>query len=71
VQRILKGRTAGRPRVKVPDKSQALVPVRVAERAAQGAVMGLQQVVLLSPSGWRVEGLSVESAAKLMGRLGC
>jgi transposase len=34
-------------------------------------VTGQQQVVLVSPSGWRVEGLSVESAAQLLGRLGC
>jgi len=66
-----KGRTAGRVREKPPEKSQALVPVRVAERAAQSAVTGSQQVVLVSPSGWRVEGLSVESAAQLLGSLGC
>jgi transposase len=65
-----KGRTPGRPRVKPPEKSQALVPVRVAERAAQGAATELQPVVV-SPSGWRIEGLSVESAAQLLGRLGC
>jgi len=47
-----KGRTPGRPRVKPLERSQALVPVRVAERAAQTAVTGLQQVVLVSPSGW-------------------
>jgi len=66
-----KGRTAGRSRVKRTEKSQVLVPVRVAERAAQGTVPGPQQVVLVSPGGWRVEGLSVESAAQLLGRLAC
>ena len=66
-----KGRTAGQGRSKPTDKSAALVPVRVAEPAARAAVVGPQQVVLVSPSGWRVEGLSVESAAQLLGRLAC
>lgn len=66
-----KGRTAGRAREKPPEKSQALIPVRVAERAAQGAMTRPQPVVLVSPSGWRIEGLSEESAAQLLGRLGC
>ena len=66
-----KGRTEGRGRRKLPEKSAALVPVRVGERAASGEVARLQQVVLVSPGGWRVEGLSVESAAQLLGRLAC
>jgi transposase-like protein len=66
-----KGRTPGRSRMKPTEKSAVLVPVRVGERAAEAAVAGLQQVVLVSPSGWRVEGLSVESAAQLLGRLVC
>jgi transposase len=67
-----KGRTARSSRRKKPtEKSAALVPVRVGEPAARAAVAGPQQVVLVSPSGWRVEGLSVESAAQLLGRLGC
>jgi transposase len=66
-----KGRTPGRARMKPTEKSAVLVPVRVGERAAEAAVAGLQQVVLVSPSGWRVEGLSVESAAQLLGRLEC
>ena len=57
--------------MKPTEKSAVLVPVRVGERAAEVAVAGLQQVVLVSPSGWRVEGLSVESAAQLLGRLVC
>nr|ASA76628.1 transposase [Pyxidicoccus sp. MCy9557] len=66
-----KGRPAGRPRPKPAEKSAALVPVHVGERPAQAAGAGLQQVALVSPSGWRVEGLSVEAAAQLLGRLGC
>lgn len=66
-----KGRTEGRGQRKLPEKSAALVPVRVDERAASPEVAGLQQVVLVSPGGWRVEGLSVESAAQLLGRLEC
>jgi transposase len=66
-----KGRAAGRRQQKPPEKRAALVPVRVGERAAESAATGLQQVVLVSPSGWRVEGLSVESAAQLLGRLEC
>ncbi len=52
-----KGRAAGRRQQKPTEKSAALVPVRVGERPAKAAVAGLQQVVLMSPSGWRVEGL--------------
>jgi transposase len=66
-----KGRAAGRRQLNPTEKSATLVPMRVGERPAEGAVAGLQQVVLVSPSGWRVEGLSVESAAQLLGRLVC
>jgi transposase len=41
-----KGRTAGRPRVKPAQKSATLVPVRVEQRPAQGAVAGLPAVVV-------------------------
>ena len=66
-----KGRPAGHRRSKPTEKGAALVPVRVSERPAAATGAGLQQVALVSPSGWRVEGLSVESAAQLLGRLGC
>jgi len=66
-----KGRTAGGPRPKPVEKSAALVPVRVSQRPAAAAGAAVQQVVLVSPGGWRVEGLSVESAAQLLGTLGC
>lgn len=67
-----KGRTAGSTkRKKSTERSGVLVPVRVGERTAEAAVAGAQQVVVVSPSGWRVEGLSVESAAQLLGRLAC
>jgi transposase len=66
-----KGRTAGNSRRKATEKSGMLVPVRVGERPAKAAVAREQQVVVVSPSGWRVEGLSVESAAQLLGKLAC
>ena len=66
-----KGRAAGHREQKPAKKSAALVAVHVGERAAQAAVASLQKVVLVSPSGWRVEGLSVEAVAQLLGRLGC
>ena len=66
-----KGRPAGQRRPKPAEQGAALVPVRVGERRAQAEGAGVQQVALVSPGGWRVEGLSVESAAQLLGRLGC
>ncbi|GMU05419.1 transposase [Corallococcus caeni] len=60
----------GRPRPKPIEKSAALVPVRVSQRPAAAAGAAVQ-VVLVSPGGWRVEGLGVESAAQLLGKLGC
>jgi transposase len=56
-----KGRPAGSTkRKKRTERSGVLLPVRVGERPAEAAVAGAQQVVV-SPSGWRVEGLSVDS----------
>ena len=68
-----KGKPAGRPRAMAAQKNGALVPVRVGEgRAAAGAGLeGLQQVALVSPGGWRVEGLTLEAAAELLRRVGC
>ncbi|NPC53550.1 hypothetical protein HPP05_30150 [Corallococcus exiguus] len=68
-----KGRPAGHPREKGDRQSAALVPVRVtARKAVTDAVRtGMQPVVLVSPGGWRVEGLSLEAAAQLLGRLEC
>ena len=68
-----KGRTAGSTqRKKRTETSAVLVPVRVGERPAEAAVAGAQQVVVVvSPSGWRVEGLSVEAAAVLLRKLTC
>ncbi|MDY7228264.1 transposase [Hyalangium rubrum] len=66
-----KGRPAGHRRPKSTEQGAALVPVRVGERRAQAQVAGVQAMALVSPGGWRVEGLSVESAAQLLGRLGC
>ena len=61
----------GRSRPEPVEKSAALVPVRVSARPAAASGTGVRQVALVSPSGWRVEGLSVESAAQLLGKLGC
>ena len=47
------------------------MPVRVSQRPAAAEGTAVQQVVLVSPGGWRVEGLSLESAAQLLGTLGC
>ena len=66
-----KGRPAGHRRPKPAEQGAALVPVRVSQQPAEAAVAGLQQVALVSPGGWRVEGLSVETAAQLLGTLGC
>jgi len=67
-----KGRPAGSTkRKKGTERSAELLPVRVGERPAEGVVAGQSPVVVVSPSGWRVEGLSVESAAQLLGRLAC
>lgn len=65
-----KGRPTERSRPKPAAKSGALVPVRVRERPVGEAEVG-PRVVLVSPGGWRVEGLSVEAAAQLLGRLEC
>ncbi|SEU39003.1 transposase [Stigmatella erecta] len=66
-----KGRPAGHRRAKPAEKSAALVPVRVSQRPTEAAVAGLQQVALVAPGGWRVEGLTLEGAAQLLGKLGC
>lgn len=66
-----KGRPAGGARPKPAGKSAALVPVRVSERPGQAGGVGPQQVALVSPGGWRVEGLSVEAAVQLLGRVAC
>jgi transposase len=66
-----KGRPAGHRRPKPAEKGAALVPVRVSGRPAAAEVGGVQPVALVSPSGWRVEGLSMEAAWQLLGKLGC
>lgn len=66
-----KGRPAGHRRPKPTEKSAGLVPVRVSEHPARAEVAGVQQVALVSPGGWRVEGLTLEAAAQLLGRMGC
>ena len=66
-----KGRASGHRRPKPTEQGATLVPVRLSERRAQAEVAEVQAVALVSPGGWRVEGLSVESAAHLLGRLGC
>jgi len=66
-----KGPPSGHRRPKPAETSAALVPVRVSQRPAEAAVAGLQPVTLVSPGGWRVEGLTLEAAAQLLGRLAC
>ncbi|MFP2906326.1 hypothetical protein ACLESD_14930 [Pyxidicoccus sp. 3LFB2] len=66
-----KGRPAGHRLPKPVEKGAALVPVHISEGPVAVAGAGLQQVALVSPGGWRVEGLSAEAAAQLLGGLGC
>ena len=49
--------------VDVPDKALALVPIETASFAASGAV------VLVAPSGHRVEGLTLDQVAALLREL--
>jgi DNA-binding transcriptional regulator YdaS (Cro superfamily) len=69
-----KGQPVAHRRANAPAEKPALVPVVVPgpkKRAAavERAVPG--GLVLVSPGGWRVEGLSAEAAAELLGRLRC
>jgi transposase-like protein len=67
-----KGRTAGSTRRKKPtEKRGVLVPVRVGERPAEAAVARAGPVTVVTPGGFRVEGLSVEAAAQLLRKLTC
>ena len=66
-----KGRSAGHRHPKAAEKGAALVPVRVGGRPAAAQVARVHPVALVSPSGWRVEGLSVESAGQLLEKLAC
>lgn len=66
-----KGRPAGHRRPKAAGEGAALVPVHLSERPARAEVAAAPQVALVSPSGWRVEGLTLEATAQLLGRLGC
>ncbi len=67
-----KGRTAGSTQRKKRTKTSAvLVPVRVGERPAEGAVAPAGPVTVVTPGGFRVEGLSVEAAAVLLRKLTC
>ncbi len=68
-----KGQPAAHRRAHAPAQKQALVPVVVAApkkpgRAAEGQAGSL---TVIAPSGFRVEGLSLEAAAQLLRRLGC
>lgn len=66
-----KGKPAGSPRAKAEQQSTALVAVRVGEAKAAAGLEGLQRLALVSPGGWRVEGLTLQEAAELLGRVGC
>jgi len=69
-----KGQPAAHRRAHEPADRPPLVPVvvpgpkKTAASAARAVPGGL---VLVSPGGWRVEGLSAEAAAELLGRLRC
>lgn len=49
----------------------ALVPVVVQEPKAAVPLPVDKTVAVVSPQGWRVEGLRVEEAAQLLKRLAC
>lgn len=69
-----KGQPAAHRRAHAPADRPALVPVVVPvpkKTAASGARAVPGGLVLVSPGGWRVEGLSAEAAAELLGRLRC
>ena len=69
-----KGQPAAHRRGQSVGQRPALVPVVVAEPKKTGA-SGVRAVpgglVLVSPGGWRVEGLSAAAVAELLGRLRC
>ncbi|MFP2929292.1 hypothetical protein ACLESO_29640 [Pyxidicoccus sp. 3LG] len=69
-----KGQPAAHRRAQGPAQRPSLVPVVVAEpkkTGASAARVAPGGLVLVSPGGWRVEGLSAEAAAELLGRMRC
>jgi transposase len=68
-----KGQPAAHRRANGPADRPALVPVVVPgpKKTAAAAARAAPGLVLVSPGGWRVEGLSAEAAAELLGRLRC
>jgi transposase-like protein len=68
-----KGRAAGTQARKRAQQQARLVPVEVSEPkgAAQPVSSARGSVAVVSPRGFRVEGLSLEAAAELLRRLGC
>ena len=68
-----KGHPAAHRRAQAPAEKQALVPVVVADPKKPGRPVGGQAGTLsvVAPSGFRVEGLSLEAAAQLLRRLEC
>ncbi len=68
-----KGQPAAHRRAQAPGERQALIPVVVAAPKQPGRPAAPQTgaLTLVAPGGWRVEGLSVQAAAELLGRLRC
>jgi len=66
-----KGERAAHRRAKEPRPKQELVAVVVGKSAGRPSETGAKPVALVSPGGWRVEGLSVAEAVEVLRRVTC
>lgn len=66
-----RGQTPGSKARRAGERSVPLVPVVVQPRKAEAPVQSPASLTVVTPQGWRVEGLGVESAADLLRRLAC
>ena len=66
-----RGQTPGSKARRAGERSVPLVPVVVQPGKAEASVQSPASLTVVSPQGWRVEGLGVESAADLLRRLSC
>ena len=66
-----RGQTPGSKARRAGERNVPLVPVVVQPRKAEASVQSPASLTVVTPQGWRVEGLGVESAADLLRRLAC
>jgi len=68
-----KGQPAAHRRAQAPGERPALVPVVVTtpKKPERRAAVQAGRLTVVAPGGFRVEGLSLETAAQLLRRLGC